>query len=157
MEYGSLRLTAGMHVGDEDNSKVVKEDAIFIFAGSSMNAIQDHATKRFGEYGSSDSSFMHEKYKVSDAILKRRENNRGQLDENERDLKRLIEAVQEDLGSIAITSAFCVLSTNGKQVIELRIEASEGQKRRIIKLYDQKDVISSLKIDALVQMIEAKF
>lgn len=157
MQYGNIRLSAGMFVGDPDKSRLIKEDCIYLFAAPEVDGIDAMALDFIGENGSIDSSFSINNGKILDVLKNSRDRSRGVLNEEEKQLKQLLENVQKDLGSITITNVLCLLSAEGKVVVQVRIEAEERGRKRIFKIGDKGGPIDTINVDELVALIEAKF
>lgn len=157
MEYGTIKLTGGTYVGDPEKSRLIKEDCIYLFAAPNVDGVDAMALDFIGENASFSASFSKDNAKTLGVLQYTRDRSKGVLNAEERLLKQLVETVQKDLGSITITNVMCLLSAEGKVVIQVRIEAEEQGRKRIFKLGDQGDPIDTVNVDNLVASIEAKF
>lgn len=162
MDTFHLGVPAGTFLGDAADFDRVEESVIYYIAARNLEAAQEVAVQFIGEYGSTSVSFQIDVVDVAKAIARNEEKyaghkQRGVYSDEEKHLLKLFKAASFDLGSISIDRMVVVVSQEGKQLVGARIEASEGDRRRVIYLDDQRDAFANLKAGTIIQAVEAKF
>jgi hypothetical protein len=162
MEVIALKIPAGMYVGNADHHIKTGEDTIYYVVADSLAAAQDVLTSFLGAHASESFSFTTKQVNLSEALKNSFEQSQkdrevGYATAEEKHIRRLLDRISLDLGSIVIDRMFFVISNEGKQLIGVRIEAHEGDRRRVVYLEDQRDALTNLKPEAIIHALEEKF
>lgn len=162
MQIFHMNIPAGIYVGTANEHTRIEEDSIYYVVASGLKRAQDALIDHIGPQGCRSFSFATETFDVAAIFTEQaakqaehREN--GYVTDEEKQISRLLRKTARDLGSIAIDGAIFVISNEGKQVINARIEAREATRERVIFLQDERSPLANLKSEAVVRAIEAKF
>jgi hypothetical protein len=157
MEIANLVIANDTYVGSPDLYRKIQLPTKYLFAASDMNTINECALSHLGKMASTNFSFLGETWEIENLLAHNKERAKGILLPEETQWLRLLERVKRDLGSINIDSAIAEVSQEGKVLMLIRIEASEGNRRRVVKLGEQSGPIDTVAPHILIDAIEAKF
>jgi len=162
METFRINVPANFYVGKPDNYTRIGLDTIYYVAADTLVDAQDLAVNFIGEFGSSSFGFDVQRFSISEIIeqtftREADQRGRGYYSTEEAHLRSLIKRTAFDLGSISIDRMILVLANNDKRFIGARIEASEGDRRRVVYLNDAEGAFVDYSADAIVRAVEAKF
>jgi hypothetical protein len=161
MEVVSLRIPAGMYVGNSTDHRRLDEDTITYVAADSLAAAQTVVAEFYGEMSSS--SFTFSQPVVLSAALERshqkaqEQKAQGYTTPEENHIRLLLRKAAWDLGSIVIDRAFFVMSNEGKRLMGARIEAHEGERRRVAYIEELGTPFESINPEHIIHALEEKF
>ncbi|QNG62632.1 hypothetical protein B1VFA_142 [Rhizobium phage B1VFA] len=159
MEIFSLQIPADVYLGSPESYVRYDQEITNYIAADSLAAAQQIVSEFHGEMMSLSFGFdraISLSQKLEETYQKKQETQAYQTPE-EKHIEYLLQKASWDLGSIVIDRAFFLVSNKDRLLKGARIEAHDGDRRRVVYIEELNVRLDTILPHQIIQPLEAKF